>query len=422
MANLQENTRSKTANNTVLMTGGNGQKILLGISGSIAAYKVATLIRLLVKQGHEVKCIMTDAATHFISSLTISTLSKNPVYKDFFSEDGWHNHVELGLWADVMLIAPATAHTLSKLANGHADKMLTATYLSAKCPVIIAPAMDLDMWHHGSTLANIEKLKSYGNAFIPVGYGELASGLIGDGRMAEPEDIMQFLTAHFTSTQDLKGKNILITAGPTYEHIDPVRFIGNHSSGKMGIAIANEAAKRGANVHLVLGPSNFLPNPNVKLTKVKSAQEMYEACQSEFEKYDGAIFSAAVADYRPMTIASEKIKKDDNEMTITLQKNIDIAYTLGKRKTSGQVLVGFALETNDEEANALKKIHKKNLDFIVLNSLNDKGAGFGHETNKITIINKEGEIQKFELKAKTAVAYDIVNEVSKSLNKNITNK
>lgn len=404
------------------MTGGNGKKILLGISGSIAAYKVATLIRLLVKQGYEVKCIMTDAATHFISPLTISTLSKNSVYKDFFSEDGWHNHVALGLWADVMLIAPATAHTLSKLANGTADNMLTATYLSAKCPIIIAPAMDLDMWHHGSTQANIEKLTSYGNEFIPVGYGELASGLVGDGRMAEPEDIMQFLSAHFESKQDLLGKNILVTAGPTYEHIDPVRFIGNHSSGKMGIAIANEAANRGANVHLVLGPSNFVPNQNVHVTKVKSAQQMYEACQGDFEKYDVVIFSAAVADYRPLTIANEKIKKDDDEMTITLQKNIDIAYTLGKRKSTGQVLVGFALETNDEEANALKKIHKKNLDFIVLNSLNDKGAGFGHETNKITIIDKEGAIQRFELKPKTAVARDIMNQVCNSLNKNIINQ
>ncbi len=399
------------------MTGGNGKKILLGISGSIAAYKVASLIRLLVKEGHEVKCIMTDSACHFISALTISTLSKHPVYKEFFSEEGWHNHVELGLWADLFLIAPATANTISKLANGAADNMLTATYLSAKCPVIIAPAMDLDMWHHGSTKANIDKLQSYGNTIIPVGHGELASGLVGDGRMAEPEEILTFLTTSFQTNQALTGKKVLVTAGPTYEHLDPVRFIGNYSSGKMGIAIANEAAKRGASVHLVLGPTNHAPNDNVKLTKVVSAQQMYEACKLDFDAYDVVVFAAAVADYRPETVASEKIKKNDNTLSLTLQKNIDIAYTLGKNKREGQIIVGFALETNDEEANAMKKIHKKNLDFVVLNSLNDKGAGFGYETNKISIIRKDGSMQKFDLKSKVEVARDILNETINSIKK-----
>ncbi len=399
------------------MTGGNGKKILLGISGSIAAYKVASLIRLLIKDGHEVRCIMTEAACQFISTLTIATLSKNQVYKDFFSDEGWHNHVALGLWADVFLIAPATANTLSKLATGAADNMLTATYLSAKCPIIIAPAMDLDMWHHGSTKHNINVIKSYGNTFIPVGFGELASGLVGDGRMAEPEEIVEFLKDTFLLSNDLQGIKILVTAGPTYEHLDPVRFIGNYSSGKMGIAIANEAVKRGAEVHLVLGPTSNLPNEQVQLTKVTSAQQMYEACSQNFNNYDIVVFSAAVADYRPAEVANEKIKKNDAEMSILLHKNIDIAFTLGQTKRDGQVLVGFALETNDEEANAIKKIHKKNLDFIVLNSLNDKGAGFGHETNKITIIRKDGSNQKFDLKSKSEVAKDILNEVINCLKK-----
>jgi phosphopantothenoylcysteine decarboxylase / phosphopantothenate---cysteine ligase len=396
------------------MEAGKSKKILLGISGSIAAYKIASLIRLLVKNGHEVKCIMTQAATHFISPLTISTLSKNKVYQDFFSDDGWSNHVELGLWADLFLIAPATANTLSKLANGQADNMLIATYLSSKCPVFIAPAMDLDMWHHGSTKRNLDLLISYGNSIIPVGFGELASGLIGDGRMAEPEDIIDFIEKNIKDNS-LKGKRVLITAGPTYEHLDPVRFIGNHSSGKMGIAIANEAANRGAEVHLVLGPSINKPSSNVKLSKVVSAEQMYETCKNDFLDADIIIFSAAVADYKPTVFENQKIKKNDSEMSISLQKTIDISGTLGQLKKDGQIIVGFALETNNEEENAIKKVHKKNLDFVVLNSLNDKGAGFGHETNKITIIKKDGSALKFDLKSKTEVAVDIVNEISKIL-------
>ncbi len=397
------------------MQAGNNKNILLGISGSIAAYKVASLIRLLTKQGHEVKCIMTPSASNFISALTISTLSKNKVFQDFFSEDGWHNHAELGLWADVFLVAPATASTLSKMASGQADNMLVATYLSAKCPVMIAPAMDLDMWHHPSTKHNLQALTSYGNILIPVGHGELASGLIGDGRMAEPEEIVECINSFFQKSLDLKGKKILITAGPTYEHLDPVRFIGNHSSGKMGIAIANEAASQGAEVHLILGPSQYKPKDAVNTIKVTSAQQMYEACNSLFETSDIVIFSAAVADYRPAIVSDEKIKKNDPSMSIQLEKTIDIAGTLGPKKSSNQIIVGFALETNDELINAGKKIHKKNLDFIVLNSLNDAGAGFGHETNKITIIRKDGSSNVYGLKSKTEVAKDIINELIEQL-------
>jgi phosphopantothenoylcysteine decarboxylase / phosphopantothenate---cysteine ligase len=388
------------------------KKVLIGISGSIAAYKITTLIRLLVKNGHEVKCIMTEAACQFISPLTIATLSKNKVNKDLFDQDTWISHVELGLWADIYLIAPATANTLSKLANGAADNMLIATYLSMKCPVIIAPAMDLDMWQHPSTLRNIELLKSYGNEIIPVGKGELASGLIGDGRLAEPEEMFNYLMTFFSNKQRLKGKKVLITAGPTYEHLDPVRYIGNHSSGKMGIAIANKAADLGAEVILVLGPSNQkVENQGIKVIKVQSADQMFQACDDQFAASDVVIFSAAVADYKPKTIADQKIKKNDPTLSIELVKNIDIAATLGSKKTANQTIVGFALETNDEEENAIKKIHKKNFDFVVLNSMNDKGAGFGLDTNKITIIHKDGNKKEFGVKSKLEVAADIIEEI-----------
>jgi phosphopantothenoylcysteine decarboxylase / phosphopantothenate---cysteine ligase len=388
------------------------KKILIGISGSIAAYKITTLIRLLVKEGHEVKCIMTEAACQFISPLTISTLSKHKVFVDFFKDDTWENHVELGLWADLFLVAPATANTISKMANGAADNMLVTTYLSAKCPVYIAPAMDLDMWHHPSTIRNLDLLKSYGNTIIPVGHGELASGLVGDGRLAEPEDIVAFISKDDVQNKPLANKKVLITAGPTYEHIDPVRFIGNHSSGKMGIAIARKAASLGASVTLVLGPSNqTVEDKNILLHRVTSAQDMFNAVDSVFNQQDIVIYSAAVADYRPATVAKEKIKKNDANLGIDLVKNIDIAATLGAKKGTNQIAVGFALETNDEVENAIKKVHKKNFDFVVLNSLNDKGAGFGLDTNKITIIHKDGTKKDFGVKPKTEVATDIINEI-----------
>lgn len=390
------------------------KKILLGISGSIAAYKSAALIRLFIKDGHEVRCIMTPSAAQFISPLTISTLCRHKVYIDFFEDDTWSNHVELGLWADVFIIAPLSASSLGKMANGISDNMLIATYLSSKCPVLVAPAMDLDMWAHPSTKQNLEKITAYGNTIIPVGNGELASGLYGEGRMAEPEEILSFVYAHFNVKKDLEGKNVLITAGPTYEHLDPVRFIGNHSSGKMGIAIAEEAALRGANVTLVLGPTNQMPvNDKIHTIKVTSAQSMYESCKKLFSSQHFIIWAAAVADYRPKEVSSEKIKKSDETLNLILEKNIDIAATLGKEKNQNQKIVGFALETNNEIENAIQKIHKKNFDFIVLNSLNDKGAGFGGDTNKITIIHKDARKVEFALKSKKEVAIDIINEILK---------
>lgn len=386
-------------------------KILLGITGSIAAYKTATLIRLLVKENYEVKCIMTQAATQFISPLTISTLSKSEVHIDFFKDDVWHNHVALGLWADVFVIAPLSANTLSKLAHGLADNMLTTTYLSAKCDVLVAPAMDLDMWKHPSTQHNIQLLKNYGNTVLPVGYGELASGLTGDGRMAEPEFIAEFINTHLTQKKDLGGKKVLITAGPTNEHLDPVRFIGNNSSGKMGIAIANEACNRGADVTLILGPTDIKPTGGFNIVRVVSTQDMYEACAARIGETDICIFAAAVADYSPIKQESEKIKKNEETMHLELKKTIDIAATLGKQKKDNQLFIGFALETNDVIANAKAKIDKKNFDFIVLNSLKDEGAGFGVDTNKITIIHKSGKSNSYSLKSKTEVATDIINEI-----------
>lgn len=389
-----------------------GKKILLGITGSIAAYKAAFLTRLFIKAGAEVQVIMTEAATQFISPLTLSTLSKKNVPTNVIDKDSWNNHVEMGLWADVMIVAPATANTLAKMATGMSDNIITAIYLSARCPVFFAPAMDLDMWTHPATMENVRRLQQYGNLLIPVEHGELASGLVGNGRMAEPENIVAHVQQFFDQTLDLKGKNILITAGPTYEAIDPVRFIGNRSSGKMGIAIAQECAARGAHVHLILGPTNLsVTNHNIQITKVESAQEMYEATTKSFVKKDIAILAAAVADYRPAIVADQKIKKKREQLTLALEKTLDIAAALGKVKKKNQLIIGFALETNNEQANAEKKLIKKNFDFIVLNSLKDKGAGFNHDTNKVKIIHREGKSKSYPLKSKTKVAVDIVNEI-----------
>jgi phosphopantothenoylcysteine decarboxylase / phosphopantothenate---cysteine ligase len=398
-----------------------GKKILLGISGGIAAYKTAHLVRLFIKAGAHVQVIMTPASKDFITPLTLSTLSKNQVYSDFFNEEDkeamWNNHVDLALWADLFIIAPATANTMSKMANGNCDNLLIATYLSAKCPVYFAPAMDLDMYKHPSTLSSFSKLKQFGNTIIPAESGELASGLSGEGRMAEPENIVSFLENDLLSKLPLKGKKILITAGPTYEAIDPVRFIGNHSSGKMGYDIATEAANKGAEVILVSGPSHqTLKNDAVQLIRVVSAQEMYNVCHANFENVDVAIAAAAVADYRPKNVATQKIKKQETNLTIELEKTQDILATLGEKKKN-QFLIGFALETENEIEHAKNKIKKKNLDLIVLNSLNDKGAGFGHATNKVTFIDKNFNEVPMNLKSKEAVAQDIVNIIIKHYEK-----
>ncbi|MEM9547586.1 MAG: bifunctional phosphopantothenoylcysteine decarboxylase/phosphopantothenate--cysteine ligase CoaBC [Bacteroidota bacterium] len=390
-----------------------GKKIILCITGSIAAYKAASLVRLFVKANADVRVIMTPSACSFITPLTLATLSKHEVHTEVSDGASWNNHVELGLWADAMIVAPTTATTLAKMANGIADNMVVATYLSAKCPVYIAPAMDLDMWKHPSTKSNLHKLESYGNKIIPVGDGELASGLHGEGRMAEPEEIINFMVEAFSAKQDLKGKKILVTAGPTYEAIDPVRFIGNRSSGKMGVAIAEACANRGAQVELILGPSKLLvAHPNINCTRIQSAEEMYTASIDVFEACDAAVMAAAVADYTPKSVSDTKIKKKEGDLNIPLQRTKDIAGHLGSIKKN-QILVGFALETNDEIANANRKLQKKNLDFIVLNSLNDKGAGFQHDTNKIRIIKASGDSLEFELKRKSEVAKDIVDEMVK---------
>jgi phosphopantothenoylcysteine decarboxylase/phosphopantothenate--cysteine ligase len=388
-----------------------GKKIILGITGSIAAFKTAALVRLLVKQGASVKVIMTTAAKDFVTPLSLSTLSKNEVLSDISDNDTWANHVMLGRWADIMLIAPLSCNTLAKMANGLCDNLLTAVYLSATCPVVVAPAMDEDMWHHASTKQNLAKLLSFNNLIIPVENGELASGLIGEGRMAEPENIVHWLESFFVVQQQLKGRQVLVTAGPTYEAIDPVRFIGNHSSGKMGVAIAEEMHSRGANVTLVLGPSGVTVPAGIEVVKVRSANEMFEACVSRFENMDIAVMSAAVADYTPVNTASEKIKKNENIFNIELTKTKDILKSLGEKKNDRQLLVGFALETNNEKDYALKKLHTKNADMIVLNSLNDPGAGFGHDTNKITIFDKKGREYQFDTKSKKEVAKDIVNTI-----------
>lgn len=396
-------------------------KIILGVSGSIAAYKAALLTRLWVKNGHEIQVLMTESAADFITPLTLSTLSKRPVFTDVRSEAGWNNHVELGLWADALVIAPASANTLAKLANGLCDNILCAVYLSARCPVFVAPAMDVDMWHHPATQANIRRLQEHGVRVVPVGHGELASGLVGDGRMAEPEEIAAFVARdlNLPGFLNLAGLKALVTAGPTYEALDPVRFIGNHSTGKMGIALADTLAASGADTTLVLGPSHLAPqNPSVRVVRVTSADEMYAACADLFPATDIAVLAAAVADYRPKHVSENKIKKQDHDLTLELTKTTDIAAALGRQKRPGQILVGFALETNDEERNARLKLEKKNFDFIVLNSLQDAGAGFGHDTNKIAVLHRDGSKIQFTLKSKTAAAVDIVAEIARLANPN----
>ena len=388
------------------------KKILLGITGSIAAYKSILLTRLLVKAGAEVKIVMTPSAKDFVTPLTLSTLSKNPVVTELFTDDSWSNHVNLGRWADVMVIAPLSCNSLAKMANGFCDNMLLATYLSATCPVVVAPAMDEDMWHHPTTKQNLDKLESFGNKVIPVEKGELASGLYGDGRMAEPETIVQFIDDHFFLNHDLQGRKALVTAGPTFEPIDPVRFIGNHSSGKMGIAICEELAKRGAEVHLVLGPSNIkVTHRGIKVHKVQTGEEMYDTAIALFPSTDISIMSAAVADYTPVTKSMEKIKKGSETVTVELTKTKDILKILGEKKYNGQILVGFALETTNEREYAISKLKTKNADIVVLNSLNDEGAGFGYDTNKVTIFEKNGRELSYERKPRQQVAKDIVDRI-----------
>ncbi len=395
-----------------------GKKILVGVTGSIAAYKTAILVRELIKLEAEVKVIMTSASSDFISPLTLATLSKKPVAIDFVKNANgeWENHVELGLWADAFVIAPLTASSLSKLVDGNSDNLLIATYLSARCPVWVAPAMDLDMFQHSSTLHNLAELRKTGVSIIEPTSGELASGLEGKGRMEEPEVIAEVIADYFTPNGPLKGKSVLITGGPTYEAIDPVRFIGNHSSGKTGVIIANECAKRGANVTLILGPSIHKTNhPNIDQINVKSADEMLLATQKHWEHSDLGIFSAAVADYKPKIQANQKIKKKSEELTIELVKNPDILAWAGYQKKTNQYLVGFALETNNEVKHATEKLERKNLDLLILNSLNDKGAGFGYDTNKVSFIKPNNILVNFELKQKSLMAVDILNEIEKDL-------
>lgn len=402
----------------------NRKNILLGITGGIAAYKAAFLVRLLIKKGANVKVVMTASAKEFVTPLTLATLSKNEVFSSFTSDETnlesnqevqWNNHVELALWADLMLIAPATANTLSKMANGSCDNLLLACYLSAKCPVYYAPAMDLDMYQHPTTNKTFNKLENFGNIQIPAAFGELASGLVGQGRMAEPENIVSFLENDILNKLPLRGKKILITAGPTYEAIDPVRFIGNHSSGKMGYAIAQTAAELGAEVVLISGPSALkLENDFVKLIRITSAEEMYQAAHEHFHSSDIAILSAAVADYKPAEVSSEKIKKKTDNLTIELTKTKDILASLGEIKKK-QFLVGFALETQNEEENAKSKLKKKNLDLIVLNSLRDKGAGFKSDTNKVTLIAKDNKMMPFPVKPKKEVAQDILEYIIENI-------
>ncbi|SEL42644.1 bifunctional phosphopantothenoylcysteine decarboxylase/phosphopantothenate--cysteine ligase CoaBC [Parapedobacter koreensis] len=391
-----------------------GKHILLGVCGSIAAYKAAFLVRLLVKDGARVQVVMTPDATQFITPLTLSALSGNPVFVDYFdaSTGEWNNHVHLALDADAVVVAPASANTLAKFAHGLCDNLLCAIYLSAKSPVFVAPAMDLDMWAHGSTQANITRLQSFGNRIIPPGHGELASGLKGEGRLAEPEEILAALNEYFDDNRPLAGKKALVTAGPTYEAIDPVRFIGNHSSGKMGYALAAELLQLGADVTLVSGPTHLVPPAGAAHIAVTSAGEMLDACLALFPQTTITIMSAAVADYTPKTVADKKIKKGEEEgLTIELTKTADILATLGQRKQNEQVLVGFALETHDEQAHAVDKLHRKNLDFIVLNTIRDEGAGFAGDTNKITIIDRNGSVEAFDLKPKRDVARDICSRI-----------
>ncbi|MCU0437042.1 MAG: bifunctional phosphopantothenoylcysteine decarboxylase/phosphopantothenate--cysteine ligase CoaBC [Raineya sp.] len=390
-----------------------GKKIIVIVTASIAAYKSALFVRLLIKQGADVQVLMSESATEFITPLTLSTLSKKPVLIDFVKDKTgeWNNHVDLGLWADLIVFAPASANSIAKCVHGLCDNLISAVYLSAKCPVFFAPAMDLDMYKHPSTQSNLKQLQIYGNHIIPSEFGELASGLIGEGRMAEPEHIVEFIEKYFSSKNIFSGKKVLITAGATQEAIDPVRFISNHSTGKMGYAIAENFAQKGAEVTLVSGITSLPIPQNVKVVKAPSAQEMFEACHNIIEDIDICVFSAAVADYRPKEMAKEKIKKNSPEMVLELVKNVDIAATLGKNKKSNQTFVGFALETNNETENALKKLESKNFDMIILNSLQDAGAGFAHDTNKISIMTRAGKRIDFELKSKKDVADDIVQTI-----------
>ena len=397
----------------------NGKRILLGVTGSISAYKSALLVRLLVKAGAEVQVVMTESAKAFITPLTLATLAKRPVLSTFVGDGDrgeWHNHVELGIWADALVIAPASAHTLARCASGLCDDLLSAVYLSAKCPVFFAPAMDLDMYRHPTTVENLRRLASFGNHIIRAEHGELASGLVGEGRLAEPKTIMQVLASFFNQPTPLMGKHVLITAGPTQEPIDPVRYISNHSTGKMGYAIAGAFAKAGAAVTLVSGPTTLpLPAPAIRRVDILSAQQMFEATQAAFAGADVLVLNAAVADYTPAHPADQKIKKKEDHFSLELTKTTDIAATLGAQKRPGQWLMGFALETNNERENALKKLLTKNLDWIVLNSLRDVGAGFGHDTNKITVIDKDGQTHEFALKTKADVAQDLVALVAKAI-------
>ncbi|HXS57316.1 MAG TPA: bifunctional phosphopantothenoylcysteine decarboxylase/phosphopantothenate--cysteine ligase CoaBC [Hanamia sp.] len=393
-----------------------GKKILLAVTGSIAAYKSVVLLRLLIKAGAEVKVVMTKSAAGFVAPLTFATLSKNKVLIDWFEDDTWANHIALGRWADLMLIAPASCNTIARMANGICDNLLLAVYLSAICPVLVVPAMDEDMWRHAATKKNIDKLHENSNLVLPVNNGELASGLSGEGRMAEPEEILEFVEKFFSEKSEFTGLKALVTAGPTHEAIDPVRFIGNHSSGKMGIAIAEELSSRGASVDLVLGPSALSVDKSIKTTKVVSATEMYEACMKDLETYDIIVMAAAVADYSPLIESKEKIKKLENGFSLQLIKTKDILAKAGELKTTNQTLVGFALETENEKENALTKLSKKNADLLVLNSLRDDGAGFGFDTNKITIFDSRGNEYAFGPKSKKQVAADIINTIIKYRN------
>ncbi|RRB07518.1 bifunctional phosphopantothenoylcysteine decarboxylase/phosphopantothenate--cysteine ligase CoaBC [Larkinella rosea] len=398
-----------------------GKKIILGVTGSISAYKSALLTRLLVKSGAEVQVLMTRAARDFITPLTLATLSKRPVLSEFTSSSGagegqWNNHVELALWADLIVVAPVSAHSLARFAHGFCDDLLAAVYLSARCPIFLAPAMDLDMYHHPATLENLRRLETFGNRIIQAEHGELASGLVGEGRLAEPEHILVELERHFAQRPVFRHKQILITAGPTQEPIDPVRFISNHSSGKMGYAIARAFAHAGADVTLISGPTvQPLPDPTIRRISVRSAREMFDATAAEFSKAHIIVLAAAVADYTPAEPAQQKIKKKEAVFALQMTKTIDIAATLGKQKRPDQITVGFALETNDELSNAVSKLRAKNFDFIVLNSLRDPGAGFGHDTNKITVIDKDEQVYEFDLKSKDKVAEDLLNLVQEQL-------
>lgn len=391
------------------------KKILIAVTGSIAAYKIASLVRLLIKVKAKVQVIMTESASEFITPLTLATLSKNPVYTSFYkSENGeWNNHVELGLWADIMLVAPASANTIAKMSSGICDSLLMATYLSAKCPVAFAPAMDLDMYQHPSTKENIAKLIAFGHEMIAPGTGELASGLMGEGRMAEPEEIVSYLENKLNPINFYTNKNILVTAGPTYEAIDPVRFIGNASSGKMGYALAEAFAEKGANVTLISGPTNLKAHhSNIQTISITSAAEMYAAVQSNFEKTEIFVMAAAVADYTPTLQAKEKIKKTTGEMNVELTKTIDILKYIGEHKSKNQISIGFALETENELSNAQSKLKSKNADLIILNSLKDKGAGFNGDYNKVTMLDKQGLVEEYELKTKSKVAEDILQKIT----------